>query len=41
MKKQQQHLKLYTFPHQVEEAGACHEVSALWETHGISQVDMC
>jgi hypothetical protein len=27
MKKQRQHLKLHTFPPQVELAGACHEVS--------------
>jgi hypothetical protein len=27
MKKQQQHLKLHTFRHRVEEAGTCHEVS--------------
>jgi hypothetical protein len=27
MKKQRQHLKLHTFPHRVESADACHEVS--------------
>jgi hypothetical protein len=27
MRKQRQHLKLHTFPHRVESAGVCHEVS--------------